>query len=519
MGPLSRGLWAAKSVEPLADAAAGAGGREGSIPRVAGGAVSRLGRQSPASVARQSLVRPSLVRRLAAFLPGGLGPILPRPDRSSGLTWAASRFSRRMASYTSLRWTLISLRGVDPQTHLVAADVHHGDLDVVPDHDRLIPLTGQHQHAGSFLVACGRSPSPRFSAAANDSCRESPAASRGGGGIAARVVRRRHSVSRDRTPASVPTRSQPGNFGTDPAQADLASGIGRCLELQQRLAGGPLLFGQHDLLRQAVLGVDEDRPQQVAGEPVADLVADDEHLHVRRVGQLQVALRLLAERDVVVLEEDGGVGDDEREVRVVDRTGARRSSSPCPVWIRAKRVVVGEPEQPVGEGHDAVVVDVERAEPRASGSPSRTPFPRRPCRRRPAGGTPRRPPPELRAAARREPRAVTPRLSVPRRLRPLHTRGSAAALPLSLPVGRRAVPADLAARFLRRRQLPAAPAVVLLLLLASQYCLHTPHYQTACHGRASPEEIQQRQVQRLGRRLERRLQRRLQRLELRDRRA
>ena len=43
------------------------------------------------------------------------------------------------------------LGGVDPQTHLVAADVHHGDLDVVPDHDRLVPLTGQHQHAGSFL--------------------------------------------------------------------------------------------------------------------------------------------------------------------------------------------------------------------------------------------------------------------------------------------------------------------------------------------------------------------------------
>src|SRR5687767_4539856 len=38
------------------------------------------------------------------------------------------------------------LRGVDPQTHLVAADVDHGDLDVVADHDRLVSLTGQHQH-------------------------------------------------------------------------------------------------------------------------------------------------------------------------------------------------------------------------------------------------------------------------------------------------------------------------------------------------------------------------------------
>src|SRR5438270_7469807 len=29
------------------------------------------------------------------------------------------------------------LRGVDPQAHLVAPDVHDGDLDVVTDHDRL----------------------------------------------------------------------------------------------------------------------------------------------------------------------------------------------------------------------------------------------------------------------------------------------------------------------------------------------------------------------------------------------
>src|SRR5438034_9263812 len=37
-------------------------------------------------------------------------------------------------------------RGVDPQPHLVAADVHHGDFDVVADHDRLVALTGQNQH-------------------------------------------------------------------------------------------------------------------------------------------------------------------------------------------------------------------------------------------------------------------------------------------------------------------------------------------------------------------------------------
>src|SRR3954463_15073890 len=41
--------------------------------------------------------------------------------------------------------------GIDPQTHLVAADINHGNFDVVSDHDRLVALTGQHQHTGSFL--------------------------------------------------------------------------------------------------------------------------------------------------------------------------------------------------------------------------------------------------------------------------------------------------------------------------------------------------------------------------------
>src|SRR3954465_13228520 len=41
--------------------------------------------------------------------------------------------------------------GIDPQTNLVAADIGHGGRDVVSDHDRLVALTGQHQHTGSFL--------------------------------------------------------------------------------------------------------------------------------------------------------------------------------------------------------------------------------------------------------------------------------------------------------------------------------------------------------------------------------
>src|SRR4051812_2336395 len=32
---------------------------------------------------------------------------------------------------------------IDPQTHLVAADINHGDFDVVADHDRFIALPGQ----------------------------------------------------------------------------------------------------------------------------------------------------------------------------------------------------------------------------------------------------------------------------------------------------------------------------------------------------------------------------------------
>src|SRR2546422_10949853 len=39
--------------------------------------------------------------------------------------------------------------GADPQTHLVAADIDHGDLDVVSDRDRLAALTGLHHHTVS----------------------------------------------------------------------------------------------------------------------------------------------------------------------------------------------------------------------------------------------------------------------------------------------------------------------------------------------------------------------------------
>src|SRR5215204_2861404 len=64
-----------------------------------------------------------------------------------------------------------------------------------------------------------------------------------------------------------------------PSAVALRTALGRLgqrhlrLELDQRLARRPLLLRQHDLVRQAVLRVDDDRAQQVAGQPVADLVA------------------------------------------------------------------------------------------------------------------------------------------------------------------------------------------------------------------------------------------------------
>src|SRR5262245_28307169 len=38
------------------------------------------------------------------------------------------------------------LGGFDSKSYLVASNVDNGDFDVVPDHDRLVALTGQHQH-------------------------------------------------------------------------------------------------------------------------------------------------------------------------------------------------------------------------------------------------------------------------------------------------------------------------------------------------------------------------------------
>src|SRR5262245_9114590 len=40
---------------------------------------------------------------------------------------------------------------VDSKAHLVATNIDDSHLDIVPDQDRLVALTGQHQHVGSFL--------------------------------------------------------------------------------------------------------------------------------------------------------------------------------------------------------------------------------------------------------------------------------------------------------------------------------------------------------------------------------
>ena len=72
--------------------------------------------------------------------------------------------------------------------------------------------------------------------------------------------------------------------GGEIPQADLASGTST-LKPEQRLSRRPLLLGQHNLLRQTVLGVHHYRAQQVTREPFAHLVADDKHLQMGRIGK------------------------------------------------------------------------------------------------------------------------------------------------------------------------------------------------------------------------------------------
>src|SRR5262245_36591142 len=53
------------------------------------------------------------------------------------------------------------LGGVDPESDFVASNIDDCHLDVIPDHDRLVALTGQHQHGvGSFL---GKGPARKSS--------------------------------------------------------------------------------------------------------------------------------------------------------------------------------------------------------------------------------------------------------------------------------------------------------------------------------------------------------------------
>jgi hypothetical protein len=43
-------------------------------------------------------------------------------------------------------------RRLNPQAHFISADVDHGDVDVISDDDRFVSLTGQNQHAVTFLA-------------------------------------------------------------------------------------------------------------------------------------------------------------------------------------------------------------------------------------------------------------------------------------------------------------------------------------------------------------------------------
>ncbi len=74
------------------------------------------------------------------------------------------------------------------------------------------------------------------------------------------------------------------------------------------------------------------------------------------VGQAQLRLRLFADGDIVVLEEDGRVGDDECQVRIVHRLKPEEVVLVARLDHREARVI-GESEKTVGEGHDAVVLD------------------------------------------------------------------------------------------------------------------------------------------------------------------
>jgi hypothetical protein len=118
-------------------------------------------------------------------------------------------------------------RGVDSESNLIAANIDDGHLDVIADHDRLIALTRQHQHGGSFL-GMGLSLQARMWLAT--------------------------SVSQVRFTASMPQSAFPG------ADIPLAqTGLRRLgqrksrLEPQQRLARRPFLFSEHHLAGFAVL--------------------------------------------------------------------------------------------------------------------------------------------------------------------------------------------------------------------------------------------------------------------------
>ncbi len=112
------------------------------------------------------------------------------------------------------------------------------------------------------------------------------------------------------------------------------------------MTGRPLLLRQHYLLRQLILRVHDDGAEQVPGQPVADLVADDEQLREAAVREVECLLGFLADGNFVLLEEDARVGDDECEARLVDRLQPEEAVL-FPRLDESEAALVGEPEQAI----------------------------------------------------------------------------------------------------------------------------------------------------------------------------
>src|SRR4051812_28276046 len=129
-------------------------------------------------------------------------------------------------------------------------------------------------------------------------------------------------------------------------------------QAQKRLARGPLFVVDDDLAANAVLGVDHQGSLKVAGEPVADLVADHEDLREARVGELDFLLGLFLEGKVIVLEEDGRIGHHEREGWLVHRLQPEEVVF-FPGLDQREALMLRKAQEAVRERDDSFLVDLQ----------------------------------------------------------------------------------------------------------------------------------------------------------------